>query len=83
MSFISRDIYVLNQRTIHIVLIHMYSVSAIDVSRDLFEAMEAVIGLGFERVLTSGGESTALEGLPNIAALVKQVNCWELIIRVH
>ncbi|ELT89647.1 hypothetical protein CAPTEDRAFT_151033 [Capitella teleta] len=39
---------------------------------DIFEALENVISLGCERVLTSGGENTALEGTPVIRKLVEQ-----------
>ena len=41
---------------------------------DLSTTLEAIIDLGCERVLTSGGESSALEGAPVIASLVKQVS---------
>ena len=36
---------------------------AIDRARDIFEALEDVIALGADRVLSSGGKATALEGL--------------------
>jgi copper homeostasis protein len=42
-------------------------------TRDISEALEKIISLGFGRVLTSGGDSSALEGLPVIAGMVKQV----------
>lgn len=45
---------------------------AIDVVPDVAAALEAAIGLGFERVLTSGGALTALEGAERIAGLVQQ-----------
>ena len=45
---------------------------AIDMTRDLGEALETLIGLGVDRVLTSGGEATVLEGVDAIAALVRQ-----------
>lgn len=45
---------------------------AFDMTPDPFEALEALVGLGVERVLTSGQEGTALEGLPLIAELVRQ-----------
>ena len=45
---------------------------AFDVSRDPYEAMEALIGLGVHRILTSGQEPSVLEGLDLIAGLVKQ-----------
>lgn len=46
--------------------------TAIDMTSDIFAALEAVISLGFTRVLTSGGCNTALDGVPVIAELVKQ-----------
>ena len=46
---------------------------AIDMTRNLQEAANAVAQLGFDRILTSGGHSKALEGMENIAALVKEV----------
>nr|WP_174851743.1 copper homeostasis protein CutC [Xylella fastidiosa] len=45
---------------------------AIDVSADPGRTLEDVIALGCERVLTSGGRSSALEGAETIAALVAQ-----------
>lgn len=36
-------------------------------------ALETIISLGFERVLTSGLDSSVLEGLPVIKRLVEQV----------
>jgi copper homeostasis protein len=45
---------------------------AFDVSRDPFEALEALAGLGVDRVLTSGQEPTVLEGLDLIADLVRR-----------
>ena len=47
---------------------------AFDVVRDPFAALEDVIGLGFARVLTSGLDSSALEGAPTIRKLVEQVS---------
>lgn len=43
---------------------------AFDMARDPLAALETLIELGVERVLTSGQEATALEGLPLIADLV-------------
>ena len=37
-------------------------------------ALETLISLGFERLLTSGSDSSALEGLPTIRRLVEQVD---------
>ena len=46
---------------------------AIDMTRDLQEAANSVAQLGFDRILTSGGHSKALDGIDNIAALVKDL----------
>jgi len=46
---------------------------AIDMSRDLHQAANTVSQLGFERILTSGGHSKALDGIENIASLVKEL----------
>lgn len=35
--------------------------------------MEDIIELGCERILTSGGECSALEGAPVIAVMIEQV----------
>ena len=45
---------------------------AFDVSRNPFEALETLIELGVERVLTSGQEPSVLEGLDLIVSLVKR-----------
>lgn len=45
---------------------------AFDAARDLARALEDVIALGCERVLTSGGQRSALDGAAHIAALVQQ-----------
>ncbi len=45
---------------------------ALDVAADLGRALEDVIALGCERVLTSGGAETALDGVAGIAELVRQ-----------
>lgn len=45
---------------------------AIDMTRNLSEALETIIGLGIDRILTSGGEATVLEGLDTITALIRQ-----------
>ena len=42
---------------------------AIDMAANMAAALDAIIGLGFHRVLTSGGQSTALEGSDVIAVL--------------
>lgn len=43
---------------------------AFDVCRDYFEALEDIIEMGCERLLTSGGKSTAMEGANTISHLV-------------
>jgi len=45
---------------------------AFDAARDPAEALEALVGLGVDRVLTSGGAASALEGAAALAALVRQ-----------
>ena len=45
---------------------------AFDMTPDPFEALETLVGLGVERVLTSGQEATVLEGLPLIAELIRR-----------
>jgi copper homeostasis protein len=45
---------------------------AIDMTRDVFGALETLVGLGIERVLTSGGEATVLEGEDVIAEMVRR-----------
>lgn len=45
---------------------------AFDMTRDPFEALEDLIALGVERVLTSGQRQTALEGLDLLTKLVQQ-----------
>ena len=45
---------------------------AFDVCRDPFEAMEQIIGLGIDRILTSGQETTAEQGIPLLRRLVQQ-----------
>lgn len=45
---------------------------AFDVCKDLPEGLGQLIELGFERVLTSGGKPTVMEGLDVIASLMEQ-----------
>ncbi|MCP5521509.1 MAG: copper homeostasis protein CutC [Verrucomicrobiales bacterium] len=45
---------------------------AFDVCRDASRALEDLVGLGVERVLTSGQEPTCLEGMETLAALHRQ-----------
>lgn len=44
---------------------------AFDMARDPFHALQALVELGVDRVLTSGQEATALEGLPLLTELFK------------
>jgi copper homeostasis protein len=45
---------------------------AFDMCADQFQAMEDIIDVGFERILTSGGRSTAIEGSRTINELIKK-----------
>lgn len=45
---------------------------AIDACKDIFGAMEQLIEMGFDKVLTSGGKHTALEGMDTIAEMQKR-----------
>ncbi|MCD8740057.1 copper homeostasis protein CutC [Mucilaginibacter roseus] len=45
---------------------------AIDMSADIYQALEDIVEIGCERVLTSGGKTTAIEGASVIASLVQQ-----------
>jgi copper homeostasis protein len=47
---------------------------AIDVSRDLLQALEDVISTGAARVLTSGGQSSVVDGAATVAEMVKAAN---------
>ncbi len=47
---------------------------AFDQVRSLPEALDGLIELGVDRVLSSGGRPTALEGVENLAALVARAN---------
>ncbi|KAK3507066.1 hypothetical protein QTP70_003876 [Hemibagrus guttatus] len=51
---------------------------AFDMVHDPAVAVETLVSLGFERILTSGCDSSALEGLPVIKRLVEQV--WDCAI---
>ncbi|XP_078312447.1 copper homeostasis protein cutC homolog isoform X2 [Crassostrea virginica] len=43
---------------------------AIDMTSDILQSLDEVVDLGFQRVLTSGGSSSALEGLPMIQQMM-------------
>lgn len=45
---------------------------AFDMARDPFEALEDCIEVGFDRILTSGGQSRAIDGVDLIAELQKR-----------
>ncbi len=47
---------------------------AFDLCNDQFRALEDIIELGFERILTSGGKTTAMEGSRRIAELINKAN---------
>ncbi|SMC80823.1 copper homeostasis protein CutC [Pedobacter nyackensis] len=47
---------------------------AFDMSNDLFQALEDIIELGCTRILTSGGESSALKGAAVLKSLIEQAN---------
>jgi len=47
---------------------------AFDMCADMGTALEAIIELGCERILTSGGKSTAMEGASMIAHLIKKAD---------
>ncbi len=47
---------------------------AFDVCRDPFVALEQLIDLGCDRILTSGQQSDAVKGIPLIAELVKRAD---------
>jgi copper homeostasis protein len=47
---------------------------AIDLCADLFQALEDIISVGFDCILTSGGKTTAIEGASKIAQMVQKAN---------
>ncbi|XP_007903868.1 copper homeostasis protein cutC homolog [Callorhinchus milii] len=53
---------------------------AFDMAHSASLALESLISLGFERVLTSGCDSSALEGLPTIRRLVEQAKERILVV---
>jgi len=54
---------------------------AIDVSKNIFDALEDCIAIGCDRILTSGSENTAYDGRQVIKKLVNQAN-GKIIIMV-
>jgi copper homeostasis protein len=44
---------------------------AVDLVPDLLEAVDVAAGLNFERILSSGGRKTALEGIEGLAAMIE------------
>lgn len=55
------------------VLMYPVPSAAFDMVHDPTVALETLVSLGFQRVLTSGCDSTALEGLPLIKRIIDQV----------
>jgi len=53
---------------------------AFDRSRDLFEAMEDIIELGCDRILTSGGYASAIEGKEVIRQLIEKAGSRIIIM---
>ena len=47
---------------------------AFDMCADQYQALEDIIDLGCERILTSGGKTTAMEGSPTIAHLIEKAS---------
>lgn len=56
---------------------------AFDMTRDPFEALDALIGLGIDRVLTSGQADSALIGAPLIRKLIAYANGRIIIMPGH
>ena len=51
----------------------IFEFTAFDMVKDPYTSLEIIIKLGFERILTSGQDSSALEGLPTIKYLIEKV----------
>ena len=45
---------------------------AIDMTANIIQSLEVVVSVGCERVLTSGGEASALEGSATIRKMIEQ-----------
>jgi copper homeostasis protein len=56
---------------------------AFDMTRDPFEALEDLMSLGIDRVLTSGQSDSALEGAPLIRKLIGQANRRIIVMPGH
>lgn len=54
--------------------IPIFLCTAIDLTQDITEALESITAMGFERILTSGGEATSVAGILVIKQLVSQVS---------
>lgn len=53
---------------------------AFDLCADMDQALEDIIELGCDRILTSGGRSTAIEGASKIAHLIQKAACRIIIM---
>jgi len=53
---------------------------AFDMTQDAFAALETLIALGVDRVLTSGQEPSVLEGAPLIAELIKRAGARIIVM---
>jgi len=68
-----------NDVIIYWIFISHIIILAFDVTVDGARALEDLIEMGFDRILTSGMEPTALEGLPRLEELVKQVFLFQIL----
>jgi copper homeostasis protein len=53
---------------------------AFDMTADLFSSMEVLVGCGVERILSSGGKNTAIEGVETLKRLVERADDRILIM---
>lgn len=53
---------------------------AFDFTRDAAEALDAVVALGIDRILTSGRAGTALDGIPTITDLIQQAGGRPVVV---
>ncbi len=56
---------------------------AFDMTRDPFEALEDLISLGVDRILTSGQSDSAMEGAPLIRKLIEKANRRIILMPGH